>query len=170
MEARMDAELKKCITVAITLWAQNKYAADDVVVIFDNPLIGWVDWDGEVGWSTELLAARFPEPKCVQCAITNQAQVRVVEHALLDPWRYARDDASLWASARATGSTCTQCREPTQPCALFTGEVKQYMAREKSVASAFTATYCYRCLLCENEWTIVERVQVDRARFFPPLD
>lgn len=166
----MDTELKKCIAVAITLWAKNKYAVDDLVVVFDDPLIGSVYWDGEVGWDTEVLAARFPEPKCVQCAIDNQAHLRVVEHAFLDPWRYARDDALAWGGTQTSGSTCMQCAQHRQPYALVTDGVEQYSGRKQTVASAFTATYCYRCLACENEWAIVERVRMDRAKFFPPLD
>jgi hypothetical protein len=166
----MDTELKKCITVAITLWAKNKYAVDDIVVVFDDPLLGWVDWDGEVGWDTEVLAAHFPEPKCVHCAIDNQAQLRVVEHAFLDSWRYAHDDASAWASLQTTGSICMLCVQHRQPYTLVIDGVQQYSGRKLSVTSAFTATYSYRCLACDNEWTIVEHVQVDRARLFPPLD
>jgi hypothetical protein len=166
----MDTELKNCIMVAITLWARNKYAVDDIMVVFDNPLIGWVDSDGEVGWSTEVLAARFPEPKCVQCAIDNQAQARVVEHAFLDPLRYAGDDASAWSCAQTIRSTCMQCAHRSEPCALFTGAVQQYTAGKRCIASEFTATYGYRCLACGNEWTRLERVQVDRAKLFPPLD
>jgi hypothetical protein len=166
----MDTGLKKCITVAITLWAKNKYAVDDVMVVFDDPLMGWVDWDGEVGWDTEVLAVRFPEPKCVQCAIDNQAQLRVVEHAFLDARRYARDNASVWGSPQTTGSVCRPCAQYRQPYALVTDEVQQYSGRKRSVASAFIATYSYRCPACDNEWAIKEHVQVDHAKLFPPLD